>query len=94
MRRRATEAQGGAENVATMLPVTAAFLLLPPFILIFAAPIFVASVPLIVAYVFSVWAAIIVSAWLVARHHAQTSEAADKSLEVKAVEEPPRQGPR
>jgi Flp pilus assembly protein TadB len=90
MKRRATEAQS-AETVATMLPIAAAFLLLPPFILVFAAPVFVASVPLIVAYVFGLWAAVIGCAWFVARLHARTLETAGESLpETAAAETPER----
>ena len=65
MRRRAD-----AERVraaATLLPFAAAVLLLPPFVLLFAAPVLVAGIPLIVVYVFGTWAAIVLATWWLAR---------------------------
>ena len=61
-----TEEQG-VRDAATLLPVVAAILLLPPFLLVAAAPVLVAGIPLIVVYVFSVWAIIILCAFLVGR---------------------------
>jgi Flp pilus assembly protein TadB len=61
-----TEEQG-VRDAATLLPVVAAILLLPPFILVAAAPVLLAGIPLIVVYVFGVWAAIILCAFLVSR---------------------------
>lgn len=57
----------GVRDAATLLPVAAAILLLPPFILVAAAPVMLAGIPLIVVYVFGVWAAIILCAFLVSR---------------------------
>ena len=54
-------------DTARILPVAAAVLLLPPFILIFAAPATIGGVPLIVVYVFGIWLMIVLVAWLVAR---------------------------
>jgi hypothetical protein len=54
-------------DAATLLPVVAAALLLPPFILVFAAPVRLAGIPLIVIYVFGAWALIVLAAWLLAR---------------------------
>lgn len=68
-------------DVATLLPVAATVLLLPPFILIFAAPTIVFGVPLIVAYVFGVWAVIIFASWLLARRHAEAAEGSDSRQE-------------
>ena len=73
MSRWDADAQG-ARDAATLLPFAAAVLLLPPFILVFAAPALVAGVPLIVIYVFGVWAAVILGAWLLARRHARASD--------------------
>lgn len=56
-----------AHDAAKILPIAAAVLLLPPFILVFAAPATIAGVPLIVVYVFAAWAVIVLAAWLVAR---------------------------
>ena len=69
MRRWAADAEG-LRDAATLLPVIAAILFLPPFILVFAAPVLVAGIPLIVIYVFGAWAAIVLAAWLVARRMA------------------------
>ena len=76
MSRWQADAQS-ARDAATLLPIAAAVLLLPPFILVFAAPAHVAGIPLIVVYVFGVWAAIILCAWLVARRHARRPDGAE-----------------
>jgi hypothetical protein len=57
----------GAVDAATVLPFVAAVLLAPPIILIFGAPVMLAGIPLILVYVFGVWAAIILAAALLAR---------------------------
>lgn len=54
-------------DAAAILPFIATFLLAPPIILIFAKPVIVAGVPLIVVYLFCVWAAAILCAMMVAR---------------------------
>lgn len=51
---------------AAILPVAAIFLLLPPTILVFSAPVLIAGIPLIVLYVYGVWACLILCALLVA----------------------------
>jgi hypothetical protein len=56
-------------DAAALLPLAAAVLLLPPIVLIFAAPATIGGVPLIVAYVFLAWAAVVLSAWFIARGH-------------------------
>lgn len=86
-----------AGDAATLLPLAAAALFLPPFILVFAAPVLIAGIPLIVVYVFGVWAAIILCAWLLARSHAQVSvsSAADPAgvpSKPEAGSEPPEAG--
>ncbi|WP_140056119.1 hypothetical protein [Oceanibaculum nanhaiense] len=53
-------------DAAAILPVAAIFLLLPPVILIFSAPVLIAGIPLIVLYVYGVWACLILVALLVA----------------------------
>ena len=68
MRRSEADAQR-ARDAATLLPVAAAVLLLPPFILVFAAPVLIAGIPLIVVYVFGVWAAVVLVRMVVARRH-------------------------
>lgn len=66
MRGREPDPQS-ARDAAVMLPFVAAALLLPPIVLIFTAPVLVAGVPLIVVYIFGVWAAIVVAAYVTAR---------------------------
>ena len=61
-------------DAAVLLPLAAAVLLLPPVILIFAVPIQLGGIPLIVAYVFGAWATIILSAWLIARAQLRATE--------------------
>lgn len=56
-----------ARDAAGILPFVGIVLLFPPFVYIFAAPVLVAGVPLIVVYVFGVWAALILVAFLVSR---------------------------
>lgn len=56
----------GIRDVATALPIVAIFLVAPPIIHIFAKPVLVAGLPLIVVYVFSWWAAVVAAAFLVA----------------------------
>jgi hypothetical protein len=87
MSRWRAEAQG-TRDAATLLPVAAAVLLLPPFILVFAAPVLVAGIPLIVVYVFGAWAAIILAAWLLSRCHGQAPDdgGADVAAEAEAAE--------
>lgn len=65
-------------DAAALLPVAAAVVLLPPFILIFAAPVRIGGIPLVVAYVFGAWAAIILLAWLLARGHERIAAESDE----------------
>lgn len=58
---------GKLRDAALVLPVLGAFLLIPPFPEIFAAPVRLAGVPLIVLYIFGVWLALIVGALCLAR---------------------------
>lgn len=61
----------GARDAATVLPFVAAVLLMPPIVLIFAAPVLVGGIPLIVVYIFGVWVAVILAAFLAARRLAR-----------------------
>lgn len=81
MRRPPADART-VHDAAKILPVVATVLLLPPFILVFAAPATIAGVPLIVAYVFGAWAFIVLAAWLVARR-IEPHDDPDGSLEVE-----------
>jgi hypothetical protein len=87
MRRWGADPQR-VRDAATLLPVTAAILLLPPFILVFAAPVLFAGIPLIVLYVFGVWAAVVLCAWLLARNLAMTDVAAGMEGEAEARSSP------
>lgn len=58
----------GFRDLAVMLPIAAALLLMPPLIRIFATPGTLGGIPWIVVYIFSVWAAAILIAIVVARH--------------------------
>lgn len=57
----------GTRDAATVLPFVAVFLFLPPVILVFAAPALIFGIPLIVVYIYGVWAAVILAALLLAR---------------------------
>jgi hypothetical protein len=56
-----------APDAAVVLPVFGMFLLLPPVISLFAAPVAIWGIPLIVLYVFGAWAGLIGCAALLAR---------------------------
>jgi hypothetical protein len=75
-----------ARDAAILLPFAASILFLPPFILLFAAPVAVAGIPLIVIYIFAVWAAIVLAAWRVARSQAIIGEAPDLETQAEAAE--------
>lgn len=77
-------------DAAALLPVAAAALLLPPFILVFAAPVHIAGIPLIVVYVFGVWAVVVLCAWLLARRHAEVPDDMDAAAEAETAAEPRR----
>lgn len=62
-----TQREGRARDAAVLLPLLGLFLLMPPIIGLFALPVTVAGMPLIVAYVFGVWLALVVVAALLAR---------------------------
>ncbi|MEW9613498.1 hypothetical protein AB3G45_06640 [Shinella sp. S4-D37] len=55
-------------DLAVLLPIATALLLIPPLIRIFATPAMLGGIPLIVVYIFAVWAVAIVVAAIVARH--------------------------
>jgi predicted Kef-type K+ transport protein len=68
----------GARDAAAILPFLGVVLLFPPLVYIFAAPAAVAGVPLIVLYLFGVWAAIILVAFLVSRRLKPDIEEAER----------------
>lgn len=52
---------------ATVLPLVVILLVMPPIVLVFSAPSTLAGIPLIVVYIYGLWAAAIVAALAVAR---------------------------
>ena len=56
-----------ARQAAGVLPVLGLFLLIPPVIGLFAAPVDVAGVPLVVVYLFAVWLGLALAAALLGR---------------------------
>ncbi len=65
-------------HAAAVLPLLGAFLLLPPLIALSTAPLRVFGIPLIVLYLFAVWAALIAAAaWLALHLDGSASAAAD-----------------
>ncbi len=66
MASRQSDGQG-YRDLAVALPVVAVLLLMPPLIRIFATPATLGGIPLIVVYIFAVWAAAILLAFVVAR---------------------------
>ena len=65
------------QSAAVLLPLAGLFLLMPPFILLFATPRTVFGIPLLVLYMFGVWAALIAVTWqLTRRLSARDAEAA------------------
>lgn len=73
----APERVSRARDAARMLPLIGLFLLLPPVIAPFAAPVDVAGVPLLVIYLFAVWLGLIVAAALLARALAPRAPASE-----------------
>jgi hypothetical protein len=63
---RQTDGQG-FRDIAAILPVAIVLLLTPPLIRIFATPTTLGGIPLIVVYIFAVWATVILIAIVVAR---------------------------
>ena len=88
--RRGTADPQGTRDAASLLPVAAAILLLPPFIVVFAAPVLIAGIPLIVVYVFGVWAAIVLCDWLLARNLATVEIDAGTEEKAEARSSPDR----
>ncbi|WEX10644.1 hypothetical protein [Chelativorans sp. AA-79] len=75
----------GARDAATVLPFLAAFLLAPPVILIFAAPVAVFGIPLTTIYLFGVWLVVILAAFFLSRRLADPE--ADRDQETRPVED-------
>lgn len=56
-----------AQSAAVLVPVLGVFLLMPPFVTLFIGPARPFGIPLIAAYVFGVWAALLIAAAVLAR---------------------------
>ena len=69
-----------ARDRAMILPIVGLALLLPPFATIFAIDLKIAGIPLTVLYLFTVWAALIAGAALLARPLSQ-AESSDGNSE-------------
>lgn len=67
-----------ARDAAHALPFVGLFLLLPPVLGLFAVPLDLAGVPLLVIYLFAVWLGLIVAAALLARALGPRTPAADE----------------
>ncbi len=57
-----------ARQIALCLPLFGLVLLLPPAVRVFAVPAAIMGLPLIVIYVFGIWAALIIGTALLARY--------------------------
>jgi hypothetical protein len=56
------------QSAAVVVPLAGLLLLMPPFISLFAAPISLFGIPLVVLYMFGVWAALVLlTRWLARR---------------------------
>ena len=62
-----SEHDARARDAAVVLPLLGLFLLMPPVIVLFAAPHAFGGVPLIVLYLFGVWLALVLAAALLGR---------------------------
>ena len=60
-------ARARLRNAAVLLPFVGLLLLMPPFIGLFPPTVLLAGIPVLVLYVFGVWAVLIVLAALLAR---------------------------
>ncbi len=79
-------------NLALLLPVFGLFLLMPPAVLAFGMPRTLGGVPLIVLYIFAVWAFLIVSAAFLARRLGAPLDLETMSIEPSSPAQPPPSG--
>lgn len=56
-----------AQNAAVVVPLTGLLLLMPPFISLFATPVRLFGIPIVVLYMFGIWAALVLLTWWLAR---------------------------
>lgn len=71
-----------AKSAAVLLPLLGLFLLFPPFVTLFIGPARPFGIPLIVLYLFGVWAAVVLATALLVRR-----------LQVPAAPDTPAEGP-
>jgi len=64
------------QNAAVVVPLAALFLFMPPLMSLFAAPVSVFGIPLVVLYMFGVWAALVLVTWSLARRLAASGDSA------------------
>lgn len=75
------------QNLAVLLPLLGVFLLMPPFIALFGVEPRPWGVPLVVAYLFGVWAALLVgAAWLAHLLRPREAEGLPPADDVHAAE--------
>ena len=55
------------QSAAVLVPLAGLFLLMPPFVFLFAGPRTALGIPLIVLYLFGAWAVLIVITWQLSR---------------------------
>jgi len=67
------------QDAAVVVPLAALLLFMPPFISLFAAPVSVFGIPLVVLYMFGVWAALILLTRWLARRLAASGDSAPLS---------------
>lgn len=63
-------------DAAVVVPLAALLLFMPPFISLFAAPVSIFGIPLVVLYMFGVWAALVLLTWWLARRLAASGDSA------------------
>jgi hypothetical protein len=71
-----TPPEGRVTDRAFVLPLLTLFLLTPPIITIFDAPVTIAGIPLLHVYCFGMWAAAIVAGRFMAKKIARSATAA------------------
>ena len=64
----------GVQDAAVVVPLAALLLFMPPFISLFAAPVSLFGVPLVVLYLFGVWAVLVLLTWWIARRLAASGD--------------------
>jgi len=66
-------------DAAVVVPLAALLLFMPPFISLFAVPASVFGIPLVVLYMFGVWAALVLLTWWLARRLAASGDSVPRA---------------